>query len=164
LSAGDPPPGDPPPHVSPPHVSPPHVSPPHVSPPHVSPPHQPPPHARIFHIAPRAAWERARREGAYESDTLATEGFIHASTRDQLLDVANARFRGVGDLVVLRIDADRVEPEIVYENTEGGARLFPHVYGPLDPDAVDRVVALEAAADGSYAAIGELAEILAPIS
>ena len=118
--------------------------------------------AWIFHIVPRSAWEEAVRVGHYEGDTLETEGFIHASTHEQLLRVANARFRAAPDLIVVRIVVDRVEPEIVYENTEGGEELFPHVYGPLRPGAVDRMAPLVPLADGSFEATGELAEILRP--
>ena len=83
--------------------------------------------SEIFHIASADLWGQAGQ--TYQGDTLESEGFIHCSTAEQVLTVANAIFRGRTDLVLLRIAAERVEPEIRYENLEGGSELFPHVYG-----------------------------------
>jgi uncharacterized protein (DUF952 family) len=103
---------------------------------------------RIFHIASAATWGESG--DAYSGDTLASEGFIHCSTADQVLDVAHARFGGRRDLVLLCIDPARVAPEIRYENLEGGEELFPHIYGPLDRKAVIRAEPLEPGADGRF--------------
>jgi uncharacterized protein (DUF952 family) len=92
--------------------------------------------AIIFHITTREEWARGRAEGAYRAASLAAEGFIHCSTRDQVAGVADARFRGREGLILLRIDAERVGAEIRYENLEGGRELFPHIYGELNADAV----------------------------
>jgi uncharacterized protein (DUF952 family) len=102
----------------------------------------------IFHITTRAAWETALAEGSYRADTLASEGFIHASTREQVLGVADARFRGVASLVLLVIDPALVGPEIRWEESEPSLPPFPHVYGPLNVDAVVNVVSVPEGADG----------------
>lgn len=105
----------------------------------------------IFHITAREAWERARPEGTYRPAAFAAEGFIHCSTREQVVRVADARFRGQRGLVLLCIDADEVAAEIVYENLEGGRELFPHVYGELNVRAVVEVLGFEPGADGRFA-------------
>ncbi len=104
---------------------------------------------QILHITSGDAWTRAGVEGAYRGDTLATEGFIHCSTPRQAIRVANARFRGVNGLVLLRIDPDTVEPEIRYEEGEPD-ELYPHIYGPLNLAAVLEVHTFEPQADGSF--------------
>lgn len=81
---------------------------------------------------------------------FAAEGFIHCSTRKQVITVANARFRGQQGLVLLLIDTDKVKPEIVYENLEGGAQLFPHIYGKLNTDAVVEVATFKPGADDCF--------------
>ena len=58
--------------------------------------------------------------GATSRSSLPPEGFIHCSTPEQVIQVANARFRGRTDLLLLTIDTDKVGPEIRYENLEGG--------------------------------------------
>ena len=91
---------------------------------------------RIFHLTPAATWADAQRAGVYAADSLATEGFIHCSTAEQVVWVANNRFRGRHDFVLLHIDSDRVSAPVKFENLEGGTQLFPHIYGPLPLDAV----------------------------
>jgi uncharacterized protein (DUF952 family) len=110
----------------------------------------------ILHIAPRAAWDRARAIGSYHGDTLDAEGFIHCSTLGQVVATADRYFRGRSDLVLLVIDPARVAPEIKYEGAPGG-ELFPHVYGPLDSLAVTRVLPLPPGPDGAFSLPSELA-------
>jgi uncharacterized protein (DUF952 family) len=93
----------------------------------------------IYHITYKHVWDAARMEGEYQGDTLISEGFIHCSDEDQVVSVANTRFKGVTGLVLLCIDDARVRPKILRENLEGGHILFPHIYGPLNLDAVVRV-------------------------
>jgi uncharacterized protein (DUF952 family) len=104
----------------------------------------------IFHITTRNAWERAAEQGTYRPEAFAADGFIHCSTRDQVIQVANARFRGQLGLVLLVIDTDKVTPEIVYENLEGGQQLFPHIYGGLNNNAVVEVLEFEPGTDGYF--------------
>ena len=104
----------------------------------------------IFHVTERDAWEQAQAKGNYRPGLFSEDGFIHCSTREQVIQVANARFRGQSDLFLLSIDTDRVGPEIRYENLEGGEQLFPHIYGELSVDAVVRVAEFSPEADGSF--------------
>jgi uncharacterized protein (DUF952 family) len=104
----------------------------------------------IYHITTREDWERAKPEGSYRPEAFAAEGFIHCSTREQVVRVADARFRGRRGLVLLCIDEGRVAAEIIYENLEGGRELFPHIYGELNADAVVEVLEFEPGADGRF--------------
>jgi uncharacterized protein (DUF952 family) len=95
----------------------------------------------IYHIATCADWEQARRDGEYTTSTvgktLAEEGYIHASQASQVAGVANMFYRGLPDgLLVLVIDPERVRAEIRYEDVPGVGAPFPHIYGPLNTDAV----------------------------
>jgi uncharacterized protein (DUF952 family) len=90
----------------------------------------------IFHITTRRAWDEAARAGEYRGDTLETEGFIHCSEQHQVADVASALFQGKDDLVLLMIEPSRVTSEIRHERALDGAGPFPHIYGPLNVDAV----------------------------
>jgi uncharacterized protein (DUF952 family) len=110
--------------------------------------------APIYHIAKEADWQRARLDGQYTVSTLgrslAEEGFIHASTAAQVAGVANAFFQGEDGLVVLVIDPDLVGPQIRWEHVPGGATPFPHIYGPLSPDAVTGTLPLARDAAGRF--------------
>lgn len=107
--------------------------------------------AIIFHIAESQAWQQAQAEGIYRPEMFPIEGFIHCSTPEQVIQVANLRFRGQTGLVLLSIDPDQVNAEILYENLEGGQQLFPHIYGELSVDAVVQVSEFMPGADGCFA-------------
>jgi uncharacterized protein (DUF952 family) len=82
--------------------------------------------------------------------TLAEEGFIHASTAEQVAPAANMFYKDVPGLIVLVIDASRVKPGVRYEQVPGFSQPFPHIYGPLNTDAVVETVRLEPDPDGGY--------------
>ncbi len=103
----------------------------------------------ILHITTWADWEQAQAAGSYEGDTLATEGFIHCSTPEQVVEVADRDFRGRKDLVLLCIAPIRVQPEIRYELAENGQN-YPHIYGPLNVDAVMSVASMPPGEDGRF--------------
>jgi uncharacterized protein (DUF952 family) len=104
----------------------------------------------IFHITTRIDWDRALAEGSYRADSLESEGFIHASNPGQVAGSANRFFRGRAGLVVLRIDADRVDSPIRRESSPHSGEPFPHIYGPLNLDAVVEVVPIEPDARGLF--------------
>jgi uncharacterized protein (DUF952 family) len=104
----------------------------------------------IFHITTQATWQTAGKEGSYQADSLKTEGFIHASTRSQVLSTANRFYRGQSGLLLLIIDDQRLHARVNYENLEGGCEQFPHIYGPLNLDAVVKAVPFKPQPDGTF--------------
>ena len=102
---------------------------------------------RIFHIATDADWRRTLETGTYTTSTvgvsLAEEGFIHASRRDQVAGVFDRYYRGLREhLVLLTIDPARLtDAELRVEAV--GADTYPHVYGPINRSAVVDVVPLD---------------------
>jgi uncharacterized protein (DUF952 family) len=109
----------------------------------------------ILHILKRAEWEDARRRGDYRPPSLDAEGFIHCSTVDQVLDTANLFFTAVNDLLLLRIDESKLRAQLKYEApvVTGDARpqtAFPHLYGPLNLDAVVDAIEFPCKGDGSF--------------
>jgi len=108
----------------------------------------------IYHIATASDWEQAQRDGEYTTSTrgrtLAEEGFIHGSTAEQVAPVANMIYKGEPDLLVLVIDVDRVGPEVRHEQVPGWATPFPHIYGPLNAEAVMKTQPLEPGPDGQF--------------
>jgi uncharacterized protein (DUF952 family) len=105
--------------------------------------------SKIYHITTAAAWADARAAGAYSADSLATEGFIHFSTGEQLLWVAERFYRGHAGLLLLTVDTEQLTAELRFEEAEPG-RLFPHLYGPLNLDAVVATQPFAASPDGSF--------------
>jgi len=101
----------------------------------------------LFHITTRAAWQRARATGSYQPASLAAEGFIHLSTDKQWLAVANARYRGQHELVLLSVRDDRLDSELRFEEADG--QRYPHLYGPLPVESVVDAFDLPVAEDGT---------------
>ena len=111
----------------------------------------------IYHITSQAAWSAAQKPGAYSVSSLEGEGFIHWSKTHQILRVANAFYPGQYGLVILGIDLCRLEPEVRWEaGTDKPDELFPHIYGPLNLDAVVRVLDFEPGPDGMFSLPKEL--------
>ena len=102
----------------------------------------------IVHIVERRLWEQAQQAGEYRAASLATEGFIHASRPEQVLLVANRFYSLVPDLLVLWIEPQRLLAPLRYEAVDGD--VYPHIYGPLNLDSVQRVCPLTPDADGVY--------------
>jgi uncharacterized protein (DUF952 family) len=104
----------------------------------------------ILHFCPRAAWDPSR---PYAADTLGTEGFIHCSTAAQVTTPADALARGRTDLVLLEIDEALLDVPLRWEDgspPDPAGALFPHVYGPIRPEAVVAVHDFPPGPDGRF--------------
>ncbi|UPM55396.1 DUF952 domain-containing protein [Gottfriedia acidiceleris] len=110
----------------------------------------------ILHIIGNKDWQNANNSGEYSPDSLNTEGFIHCSTLKQTVEIANLFFKGATDLKILCINEEKTKSKIVYEDTENFGQLFPHIYGPLNLDAVFKVVDLHADENGQFLLPNEL--------
>ncbi len=104
----------------------------------------------IYHLTGREEWDLARAAGSYRAASLATEGFIHASTAGQLEGSANRFFAGRSGTVVLAIDPGLVDVPILWEWSAHSATPFPHIYGPLRTEAISSVQDLVADREGFF--------------
>lgn len=104
----------------------------------------------IYHITEKTTWECAISAGEYKPINFELDGFIHCSTKEQVIQVANRFYSNSQDLLLLWIDEEMVIPEIIYENLEGGVQEFPHIYGLLNLDAVQKVTSLLKNVNGIY--------------
>ena len=97
----------------------------------------------IYHITTKEHWNNAVARGQYEADTLATEGYMHCSTADQVAGVLERYFKGRTGLVKLTVDRAKVERPLVFELAGSINELFPHIHGPLNLDAVISVTEIQ---------------------
>jgi glutathione S-transferase len=103
----------------------------------------------IYHLALASDWAAAVDAGDYRVSTrgvtLEQEGFIHCSHADQWRGVRQAFYADVTEpLVLLTIDTERLGSPWQEDEVPGADRPFPHVYGPIDLDAVVAVVPVPA--------------------
>lgn len=101
----------------------------------------------IVAIARQSVWQKAKETGQYTQSTIKTTleevGFIHCSFPNQTIGIANRHFTDEDNLVLLLIDEDKVTSPVKHEGAlSGRAGTFPHIYGPLNTDAVYAVAPL----------------------
>lgn len=123
---------------------------------------QPP--SSIYHLVPAEYFHVQPADRPYRPATFEQEGFIHCTAgRSTTLRVANNYFGDFsGPLLTLEIDPTQLsaplkfEPPIVPANfnvqtSPHAGQLFPHIYGPLNRDAIRRQITLHRNSAGQWA-------------
>ncbi|WP_169239957.1 DUF952 domain-containing protein [Candidatus Roseilinea sp. NK_OTU-006] len=139
----------------------------------------------ILHLTPRAEWEAAPANQPYRAASLANEGFIHATQGDELLlRVANAFYKDKpGEFVVLEIDESRLTSEVRWEAPApaptdlippeaavsdvapaAAAPRFPHIYGPINREAIVGVRLATRDASGAFTGFAPLPDPANPLN
>ena len=96
----------------------------------------------IYHVTTAAEWNAAKQKGFYEAASLKEEGFIQCSQEHQVADILERYFADKTGLVKLVIDTDKLTSRFVFDWSTSIRDTFPHVYGPLNVDAVIDVIAI----------------------
>jgi uncharacterized protein (DUF952 family)/protein associated with RNAse G/E len=104
----------------------------------------------LFHLAARDAWIDAVHRGEYVHPSLGAECFIHASTEAQVVETANRHYAGRSDVVLVCIDQSRLKKELRWELAPSVGQEFPHIYGPVNLDAVTQAVEMRPATGGIF--------------
>jgi len=116
----------------------------------------------IYHLTTRRDWKYALATGDYRTKDLDHEKFIHCSNLGQLLPVAMSYFPNKRKLAVLVIDPSLLTSELKWEKSDEPAaglepgEKFPHVYGPLNLNAAQKVLDMERDADDNFVLPDEL--------
>ena len=109
----------------------------------------------FLHLTTKHAWEDAMKDGRYslstKGKTLEEVGFIHGSFADQVEEVAGFVFAGsTEELVVLHLNIEKLAShgiEVRVEEASNG-KSYPHIYGAIPCDLVDRVSLAQMNAEG----------------
>ncbi|MFM9698628.1 DUF952 domain-containing protein [Streptomyces europaeiscabiei] len=116
----------------------------------------------IYHVVSLDAWN-ARPGRPYAPASLPEDGFVHCSPDEATtLAVVNAFYRDTPKpLHVLVLDEERLDARVEFEAAApapppgvGADVLFPHVFGPIDRDAVVRVLEIRWDEEGRAAGLG----------
>jgi uncharacterized protein (DUF952 family) len=94
----------------------------------------------LYHLISPQEWESVKEKTHYKPKSLESEGFIHLSTYEQFKETYNRYYSGQ-EILVLEIDETKVTHEIKYEENDHG--IFPHLFGPLNIEAVIGIERLE---------------------
>ena len=106
-----------------------------------------------YHLVPTEVWQAQRDTGAYVPEAFQADGFIHATNGlDRLLWVANEFYTAdTRPQTVLVLDVSKIIAPLRYDDPE---ERFPHIYGPLNVDAVVGELSVERGDDGAFVAFG----------
>lgn len=102
-----------------------------------------------FHLVAAEYYRDSDRGAPYVPADFEADGFIHCT--DGAANVANVGNRYYRDdrrmYVVLVIDKAKVQAKMVYEDDAG---IYPHIYGPLNRDAIVDILPVLRAAGGTF--------------
>ena len=98
--------------------------------------------SHIFHICTKESWQEQSKAMEYVHESLESEKFIHCAHEEQIEGVLTRYFGGMDDLILLKIESNKVTPPIISEIAPIGA-YFPHIYGPINKDAIIEIIEIE---------------------
>ena len=102
-----------------------------------------------YHLVPQKYFDALDPNIDYTPEPFAREGFIHCTDgADEMARVANAFYKSNSEPhYYLYIDKDRVRARIQYD---GAAKLYPHIYGALNRDAIVAIRTARREIDGTF--------------
>lgn len=105
-----------------------------------------------YHLVPESTWRAADPSQPYTPAGFEAEGFIHCTDGErELIATANRYYRQQpGPFLAIEIDTALVRAPIKDEDTR---RIYPHLYGALNRDAVVAVHRVERDRDGTFLAL-----------
>lgn len=110
----------------------------------------PRPSGMLFKVLAQSAWEAAEGLGRFEGVGIdVSDGFIHLSAADQVVQTVRVHFAGQSGLVLVAVDPSVLGQTLRWEASRGGD-LFPHVYGVIPMDAVIETWPLPIGQDGGH--------------
>ena len=106
-------------------------------------------HDFTFHLVAEEEFVATDPSAPYMPAAFGRDGFIHCTDgAEELARTANRYYRDdPRPFVALVIDKSRVDAPVRYEDE---ARIYPHIYGPLNRDAIVAVVAMPRGDDGTF--------------
>ena len=103
----------------------------------------------IYKICTKAEWLLAKKEGKFLGSKKDIEdGFIHFSNKDQLKGTLSKYFLNRKDLVLLKVEALKLN-NLIYEQASDG-NMFKHLYAHLDISHVYNDYEININAEGNH--------------
>jgi uncharacterized protein (DUF952 family) len=103
----------------------------------------------LIHLLMNTAdFQSAQKAGTWDP-RKPSEPFIHASPADKLTRVANKHYSQFAEVIVASLRAERIRSRIEWEPASDQA-LYPHVYGPINFDAMEKYTVEKKGPDGLF--------------
>jgi uncharacterized protein (DUF952 family)/flavin reductase (DIM6/NTAB) family NADH-FMN oxidoreductase RutF len=91
---------------------------------------------KIIHLIEENKWLEIKDKPLYFGDSLKESGFIHCCLPGQVDFVLRKWFPEREDILLLEIDSDLIDAPLAFENVEDSEEKFPHIYGPINRNAI----------------------------
>ena len=110
-------------------------------------------------------WKEAGKSGQYTHSTIDTKlaeaGFIHATSPYQTIAMLNRYYPEREDIILLLADVAKIIPGVKFEASSSGRTpgQFPHIYGPLNINAVYKIITPLRDTAGDFVPITELSKL-----
>ena len=103
----------------------------------------------VYRLATGAEWAEAQKIGRVPLRSIdEKDGYIHLSSRDQLLETARLHFAGENDLLALEIPLHPIASHVKFELAPKRGEAFPHLFASLEVSWVSQALRLVPAKDG----------------
>ena len=104
-----------------------------------------------YHLTPAEWYAAADPTAPLGAPSLADEGFVHCTTgAAEMTSTANRHYRDdPRPFVILTIDLDRITSPWRTDDAQG---IYPHVFGPIDREAILASAPAPRDADGGFLA------------
>lgn len=102
-----------------------------------------------YHLVPSDVWDGQQHAPEYLPEAYDDDGFIHCTHGlDELLAVANRYYMGDSrPYKVLILKVELIDPPMRYDDP---GEVFPHIYGPLNTNAVVGMLDAKRGEDGRF--------------
>lgn len=95
----------------------------------------------LFHVAKQNDYYKSLSTGFYGEFSIKKDGFVHCSTVENLVEVANDNLKMIQEkLIILCIETEKLKSKVKWEKRGTKGIEFPHVYGMINLDAVIKTI------------------------
>ena len=103
----------------------------------------------VYRLATAQEWAEAEKTGLVPLREIdERDGYVHLSTRAQVLETANIHFADARDLLALEIPLAEIAEAVKFELAPKRGEAFPHLYSVLRREHASRAIPLVKTPDG----------------
>ncbi|WP_432665865.1 DUF952 domain-containing protein [Wukongibacter baidiensis] len=114
----------------------------------------------IIYTATVEEWEKIKKQKEFISENFDEERFIHCSFPNQTLWVLNKHYKSEEKVILLCINPGLLKSNLVIEDLKGRGEEFPHIYGSVNVDAIEKTIEIYPSDDGKFYENGELKKLI----
>ena len=104
----------------------------------------------IIYTVSKKEWDIIKNEKQFYSKDYKKQGFIHCSKPNQTIWVLNKHFRNTKSVILVCIDEKKLNSKIIDEDLNNKGEKFPHIYGSINNDSIEKIIQIEPDSNGLF--------------